>query len=93
MLEFLNRIFLKEFVVEEYIVVADRLENLITHVLKQNTIGLPAKSIAKQIREISGEDVRKSDINPILYKNPLKQTHNTLENHTYFSIINKLISE
>ena len=47
----------------------NRLVNLITHVLNQNTIGLPAKSIAKQIREISGEDVRKSDINPILYKN------------------------
>ena len=48
---------------------ANRLENLITQVLKQNTFGIPAKSIAKKIREISGEDVKKSDINPILYKN------------------------
>lgn len=39
----------------------------ITEVLKQNKNGLPSKSLAREIRTVFQNEIKKSDINPILY--------------------------
>ena len=41
--------------------------HLIIEVLNQNKNGIPAKSLAREIRDQFKNEVKKSDINPILY--------------------------